>query len=99
MDTCYSYWVGGSLSILGRYDLVDTARLRQYVFATQDKHIGGMAKWPDYHPDPLHSYLGIAGMSMAGVEGLQPLDYVLNLSQRASRHLRKHLTGPRRTMI
>ena len=56
-------------------------------------YVGGMAKWPDMtSPDPLHTYLGLSGMSLFldpkdNMCGLLPVDPALNITKRASAHL------------
>ncbi|KAJ3450628.1 geranylgeranyl transferase type-1 subunit beta [Anaeramoeba flamelloides] len=62
-DTCYSFWVGASLEILGSYELIDYDQNEQYIFCCQDK-LGGFSKWSRSKPDPLHSYFGICGLSL-----------------------------------
>ena len=42
---------------------------RSYVLETQDPIVGGFSKWPDSSPDPLHSYLGLGGLSLMGEKG------------------------------
>ena len=49
-DTCYSFWVGGSLAILGSYDLVNFKYNRGYLMETQHPSLGGFGKWPDVYP-------------------------------------------------
>lgn len=89
VDTCYSFWVGGSLKLLGVAELVEKKWNRSYVMSTQGKYTGGFSKWPDSHPDPLHSYLGLCGLSMNGEAGLLPVHAALNLSERAVDNLHK----------
>ncbi|KAK2705023.1 hypothetical protein QYM36_017166 [Artemia franciscana] len=58
-DTCYSFWVGATLKILESYGFVDKVPLQHFTMSAYDQVTGGIAKWPENHPDPLHSYLGI----------------------------------------
>ena len=62
-DTCYSFWVGATLSILSpsKWSQELTLSSSRFVFSTQDPIVGGLAKWPDQTPDPLHTCLGLAG--------------------------------------
>jgi len=87
-DTCYSFWVGATLCLLDLQHLCDKQANRRFVLSTQDPVIGGLAKWPDSQPDPLHTYLGLSGLSLAGEPSLEPVDPGLNISHRALRHLR-----------
>jgi len=86
-DTCYSFWVGATLAILGRLDMTDTRASRKFVLSTQDPVIGGMAKWIDTNVDPLHTYMGLSGLSLQGEEGVAMVDPCLNISLRAKRWL------------
>ncbi|XP_022238442.1 geranylgeranyl transferase type-1 subunit beta-like [Limulus polyphemus] len=90
VDTCYSFWVGASLTLLDYYHFVDTQQNIAFILSTQDDIAGGLAKWPDVVPDPLHTYLGIGGLSLAGKEGVLPIHPGLNISKRAVDHL-KHI--------
>ncbi|SNX83962.1 related to Type I protein geranylgeranyltransferase beta subunit [Melanopsichium pennsylvanicum] len=98
-DVCYSFWNGGALAILGEHDLVDAKLDAGYVLSAQSK-VGGISKMPDEHPDLLHTYLGLASLSLhqpdgegQGIEfGMKRLDAVLNCSLEAKRWILKHLT-------
>ncbi|XP_071546819.1 geranylgeranyl transferase type-1 subunit beta isoform X2 [Panulirus ornatus] len=86
-DTCYTFWIGASLKLLGGLNYLDLEALRQFVLSTQDPITGGLAKYPDSHPDGLHTYLGISGLSLLNRDNLRPVDPALNISQRALKHL------------
>lgn len=78
VDTCYSFWVAATLRLLnsgsssgqaedlrrGKPLLIDSIANRRFVLSTQADIIGGLAKWADHPSDPLHSYLGLAGLSV-----------------------------------
>jgi len=81
-DTCYSFWVGASLCILGHYDLIDGKHSRNFTLSCQYQN-GGFAKWPNTKPDVLHTYLSFCGLSFSGEPGIMPVNPVLCLSQRA----------------
>ncbi|XP_014662379.1 PREDICTED: geranylgeranyl transferase type-1 subunit beta-like [Priapulus caudatus] len=88
-DTCYSFWVGATLKLLDAYDLINQHANRTFVLSTQDTVTGGFAKWPDHHPDALHAYFGICGLSLLGEEGLGKMNPALNISDAAAQHLDK----------
>ncbi len=94
-DTCYTFWLGASLHLLCGDDITSTMidHAKNFVFTTQDGVIGGMAKWPDTSPDPLHTYLGLAGLALSADtssnDGLRPVDPALNITVRAKNHLKK----------
>ena len=52
-----------------------------FVLQTQDSVIGGLSKWADNTPDPLHTYLGLGGLAIAGYEGLADFDAALNVTK------------------
>ncbi|KAF1815567.1 terpenoid cyclases/Protein prenyltransferase [Eremomyces bilateralis CBS 781.70] len=82
-DTCYAFWVLGSLTILGRDDLIDAECVRSYLLSKTQHRIGGFGKTPGDTPDPYHSFLGLAALSLLGEEGLKPLDAAVCLSGNA----------------
>lgn len=95
VDTCYSFWLGAALKMLGMYQFVNGEKNLEFLESTQDEVTGGFGKWPDSEPDPMHAYMGVAGMSLMGVEGVAPLEPALNMSQRAATHLRSlHRSRP-----
>ncbi|XP_075238392.1 geranylgeranyl transferase type-1 subunit beta [Lycorma delicatula] len=87
VDTCYSFWVGATLKLLDVFHLSEPTENRSYILSTQDSIVGGFAKWVDSIPDPLHTYLGLSGLSLLGEEGLLEVDPRLNISKRALKHL------------
>ncbi|KAJ8028982.1 Geranylgeranyl transferase type-1 subunit beta [Holothuria leucospilota] len=89
VDTCYSFWLGATLKLLGAYEFIDFQYNRNFILSTQDSKLGGFAKWPEYHPDALHAYLGLCGLSLMGEEGILPIHPALNVSQRVTKHLDK----------
>lgn len=49
-DTCYSFWIGASLEMLGCADLINVPLCKGFSISCQHR-IGGFAKWPDMMPD------------------------------------------------
>jgi len=88
-DTCYSFWVGATLSLLGKLHMCDKESSRQFVLSTQDPVTGGLAKWPDTQTDPLHTYLGLSGLGIQGEDGVLEVDPALNISKRTKQWLDK----------
>jgi len=63
-DTCYSYWIGGSLKLLGCEDLLEMGELREFVLECQTD-LGGFSKLEGgYFPDLLHSFYSLAWLSV-----------------------------------
>ncbi|KAG2595640.1 hypothetical protein PVAP13_5KG088300 [Panicum virgatum] len=72
-DTCYAFWVGGVLKIIGAYHLIDHCALREFLLTCQSPY-GGFTKFPHNRiPDIYHSYYGLAALSLLEEEGLEPL--------------------------
>lgn len=88
VDTCYSFWVGATLKILDMYQFVNFEKNREYLLLTQDALLGGLAKWVDTRADPLHTYMGLAGLSLMGGDGLNEVYPALNVTIRAHEHLK-----------
>ncbi|RUP50061.1 geranylgeranyl transferase type-1 subunit beta-like protein [Jimgerdemannia flammicorona] len=86
-DTCYSFWLGGALEILDSFQFVNSECNRGFLMTTQTMY-GGFAKWPDCPPDLLHSYMGIASLSLMHEPGLREVDPKVNISKRAVEYLK-----------
>merc|ERR1712224_568565 len=86
-DSCYAWWVGASLRIASRYkgveyDLLSSAKTKEFLGVCEHKRIGGFRKLPQMHyPDLLHSYFSIAALSIMGE--LPPIICELGISVRA----------------
>ncbi|KAF9068590.1 terpenoid cyclases/protein prenyltransferase alpha-alpha toroid [Rhodocollybia butyracea] len=100
-DACYCFWIGGSLKILGAGDLVDSRSLASFLASCQFR-FGGIAKAPGEHPDPYHTYLSLATLSMfpppvyendaSGSSWIfDPLDPLINARQETADWARKYI--------
>lgn len=72
VDPCYAFWIGASLEILGSFHLVDKAALRATILECQCNY-GGFSKIPNQHPDPLHTFYSICGLSLIKEPGIATL--------------------------
>ncbi|KAB0801565.1 hypothetical protein PPYR_03751 [Photinus pyralis] len=88
IDTCYSFWVGAALKMLNAFQYSNYEDNRGFILATQNNIVGGFSKWVNTHSDPLHTYLGLAGLSLIGEKGLNDIVPSLNITYRALEHLR-----------
>ena len=73
-DTCYSFWIGGTLQMLGKgwLNMLNKEKLRNYLLKyTQHKRFGGFGKVPGAPPDILHAYFGICGISLLEIDTLK----------------------------
>ncbi|CAI0443091.1 unnamed protein product [Linum tenue] len=73
-DTCYAFWVGAVLKILGAGKLID---------------YGGFSKFPDELPDLYHSYYGFIAFSLLEEPGLNSICVELGITEAAASALRK----------
>lgn len=88
VDTCYSFWVGGSLKILDSLDYITDNCKCEYVLMTQDR-AGGFSKYVNCVSDPMHTYLGIAGLSLLNYEGVNEMFTELNITKKAFDNLKQ----------
>ncbi|KAH7637905.1 geranylgeranyl transferase type-1 subunit beta-like protein [Dermatophagoides farinae] len=92
-DTCYSFWVGATLTMLNSFQFIDDQLHSEFLSTTFDYDGGGFGKYPDTSSDVLHTYFGLAALSLRvynrintemDVQSIYP---ALNISQRAYKHL------------
>lgn len=87
-DTCYAWWVCGSLHILGHPNLYNQEAVQRYLLQkTQHPALGGFGKTPGALPDLYHSYMGLAALGLTGFEGLKAVDGTMCISEEASARL------------
>eukprot|EP01039_Chlorochromonas_danica_P005664 gene5664-6246_t len=65
-DSCYSYWIGASLAILGVFPQSDQQSTRAFLLdQCQRGKMGGFAKSPDQgYPDLIHSFYSLAWLAL-----------------------------------
>ncbi|KAH7481704.1 hypothetical protein PRIC1_014799 [Phytophthora ramorum] len=63
-DSCYAFWNGATLDLLGKHSLVDIPSCKEFIYSCQFP-FGGLCKYPDTVPDVMHSYLSLAWLSIA----------------------------------
>lgn len=71
------------------YQFINFEKNKEYLLMTQDSLLGGFAKWVDTRADPLHTYLGLAGLSLMEGKGLNEVFPELNITVRAHQHLQE----------
>lgn len=64
--------------MLGAYHLVDQPLIKSFTYRCQHRY-GGISKCDDADADPLHTYLGLCGLSLAGETSLAPIDPALGI--------------------
>ena len=79
-DTCYSFWVGGSLDLLRCIDETDIESTKKFIIGDCHSEInGGFSKHPDVPPDILHTFYSTCWLSLVGLEGVRKLDTKLGI--------------------
>ena len=66
-DSCYSFWIGATLSMLGQFKYTDMMGTKSFLLDSCQysmKFGGGFSKFPDAYPDLLHTFYSICWMSM-----------------------------------
>ncbi|TDH69397.1 hypothetical protein CCR75_002872 [Bremia lactucae] len=63
-DSCYAFWNGAALDLLGKHSLVDIQSCKNFIYTCQFPS-GGLCKYPNTVPDVMHSYLSLAWLSIA----------------------------------
>jgi geranylgeranyl transferase type-1 subunit beta len=63
-DSCYSYWIGGTLRLLDNDQLLDHTALQSFVMNCQTQ-MGGFSKLIGAYPDMLHAYYSLAYLSLS----------------------------------
>jgi len=69
-DSCYSFWIGATLQLLGAFHDTDLASTLVFLLSTvggcQNPHpSGGFCKTPESYPDVLHSFYSVCWLAMA----------------------------------
>ncbi|KAL3523800.1 hypothetical protein ACH5RR_016634 [Cinchona calisaya] len=82
-DTCYAFWVGGVLKILGAHKFIDENGLRRFLLTCQSQY-GGFSKFPGQLPDLYHSYYGFCAFSLLDEPGLHPVSVELGMTDIAT---------------
>lgn len=78
-DTCYAFWVGSVLRILGGNKFIDEKALRQFLLTCQSKY-GGFSKFPGQLPDLYHTYYGFSAFSLLQEPGITPICVELGIT-------------------
>ncbi|XP_061986262.1 geranylgeranyl transferase type-1 subunit beta [Populus nigra] len=78
-DTCYAFWVGAVLRILGGSKLINGTALRGFLLTCQSEY-GGFSKFPNELPDLYHSYYGYTALSLLEEPGLNALSVELGIT-------------------
>ncbi|RXK36681.1 hypothetical protein M231_06068 [Tremella mesenterica] len=90
-DVCYSFWIGATIHILGHPQLIDSLSDLSFLLSAQSP-LGGFGKDPEAYPDPYHSYLALAAISLSHPDlGLLSLDPRLNVSNDTADYLMKEM--------
>jgi len=78
-DTCYGFWIGGSLALLDSIDFLNAEDSNEF-YKDCEFEKGGFRKNPLLFPDIVHTYYSLAYLSLTGHPELQPLEPRLGIS-------------------
>lgn len=87
-DSCYSWWVGASLQLLGCFEFLDEIHLRGFIMMCKDD-IGGFGKSPDASTDFLHTYFSLCGLAFLDEPDIQKAHCGLGISLRTYERLKE----------
>ncbi|EED15298.1 geranylgeranyl transferase beta subunit, putative [Talaromyces stipitatus ATCC 10500] len=76
-DTCYCFWVTGTLGTMNQLSLIDAPGVRHYLLDKTQHIVGGFGKSVGEVPDIYHSYLGMISLALINEPGLEPADPTL----------------------
>jgi len=71
------------MQLLGVYEFANVQGNRMHTMSCSGPLQGGFSKIPDAHPDVLHSYFGLAGLSLSGLNGLLEVDPSLAMTKKS----------------
>lgn len=99
-DACYSFWCGGALKVLGADEFVDAGANARFLDECQFR-FGGIAKAPEERPDPFHTYMSLATLSIyppLGEDGvpelsLRTVEAAINATTDTAHWARTHVPG------
>ncbi|CAM1511995.1 Fc.00g095080.m01.CDS01 [Cosmosporella sp. VM-42] len=97
-DTCYCWWVGGTLAMIGNSSIVDVPGSRKYILDVTQHKIGGFSKAVGGPPDIYHSYLGLAALATMGDADLKEFDVGLCCSKETTRKIERAREGLLRSL-
>ncbi|RSL39256.1 hypothetical protein CEP53_014201, partial [Fusarium sp. AF-6] len=92
-DTCYCWWVGGTLAMLGNSSIINAPPSRRYILDITQHQIGGFSKAVGGPPDMYHAYLGLAALSTMGETDLKEFDVGLCCSMDTTRKIQRARDG------
>ena len=71
-DSCYSFWIGATLHLLGEFHMTHITSTRQFLLRNcQHSILGGFSKSPGAPPDILHTFYSLCWLSMSQVSTIQ----------------------------
>ncbi|WBW71782.1 geranylgeranyltransferase I beta subunit Cwg2 [Schizosaccharomyces osmophilus] len=81
-DTCYSYWVQGSLQLLGASQFISHNDVKNFLLCQTQHNFGGFSKVPGEFPDILHSSLGLYALAFDDAANLPKVEHAICLPTR-----------------
>lgn len=68
--------------------MFDHAKNIDFILGNQNPLTGGIGKCDNEHVDPLHTFMGLAGLSLVKYDGLNLMSPMLTMSENAVSHMK-----------
>ncbi|EPY52049.1 geranylgeranyltransferase I beta subunit Cwg2 [Schizosaccharomyces cryophilus OY26] len=81
-DTCYSYWVQGSLQLLGASQFISHNNVKSFLLNQTQHNFGGFSKVAGEFPDVLHSSLGLYALAFNDETNFPKVEHAICLPTR-----------------
>lgn len=80
-DTCYSFWIGSPLKMIGLFDeIVDKEDLQNFIFSNYVDEMGFRPCCDTDEIGIVHTHFSLAGLSFLGYPGVNPIDPVFGFT-------------------
>jgi len=86
-STPFNDTFSASLELMGAFKFIDYEENRSFLMNTQTLY-GGFGKFVGSLPDVMHSYMGLAGLSLMDEPDIRKMDVALNVSLKGVEHLK-----------
>jgi len=82
-DSCYTFWIGGTLELLGVLDeVVELKHCRMFVMDCEGER-GGFSKWINCDTDPYHTHHSLCGLSILNMDPLAKIHPAFGITMKS----------------
>lgn len=68
--------------------MFDRTKNVDFLLGNQNPLSGGIGKYDNEHVDPLHTFMGLAGLALVNYDGLNQISPMLTMSENAVVHMK-----------